>query len=318
MKPLLEVRGMTKYYLTKKGFWGKRAKVRAVDGLNLAVYEGETLSLVGESGSGKSTTGRCILRLEEPTSGQIYYRGQDICRLNHREMRSMRRDIQMIFQDPFSSLNPRRTVGQILTDPLIVHGIGTESERRRQVAEIMDIVSLSKHHIHRYPHEFSGGQRQRIGIARALILRPRLIVADEPLSALDVSIQAQIVNLMLDLQKEFKLTYIFISHDLNVVRHISDRIAVMYLGKVVEVADKRALYRTPRHPYTQALLSAIPVPDPDHVHDRILLQGDLPGSTQPLKGCGFHPRCPSCMAICRTVEPVFAEKEPGHFTSCHL
>jgi oligopeptide transport system ATP-binding protein len=317
-QPLLEVRGLKKYFPVKTGFWGREKVVRAVDGVHLTVYPGETLSIVGESGCGKSTTGRCILRLIEPTEGEILFQGRDIRALNAAELRAARRDMQLVFQDPFASLNPRKTVGQILQDPLIVHGIGTPAERRKRVEEMIEIVGLTRQHLDRFPHEFSGGQRQRIGIARALILRPKLVVADEPVSALDVSIQAQILNLLKDLQREFQLTYLFISHDLSVVRHISDRVAVMYLGKVVEVADKTALYERPTHPYTQALLSAVPVPDPTREVNRIILEGDLPSPANPPSGCQFHPRCRHCMEVCRTTVPPLKEAEPGHLVACHL
>ncbi|WP_035300566.1 ABC transporter ATP-binding protein [Brevibacillus thermoruber] len=317
-QPLLEVRGLKKYFPVQTGFWGREKVVRAVDGVHLTVYPGETLSIVGESGCGKSTTGRCILRLIEPTEGEILFQGRDIRALNAAGLRAARRDMQLVFQDPFASLNPRKTVGQILQDPLIVHGIGTPAERRKRVEEMIEIVGLTRQHLDRFPHEFSGGQRQRIGIARALILRPKLVVADEPVSALDVSIQAQILNLLKDLQREFQLTYLFISHDLSVVRHISDRVAVMYLGKVVEVADKTALYERPTHPYTQALLSAVPVPDPTREVNRIILEGDLPSPANPPSGCQFHPRCRYCMEVCRTTVPPLKEAEPGHLVACHL
>ncbi|RAT97088.1 ABC transporter ATP-binding protein [Brevibacillus sp. Leaf182] len=317
-QPLLEVKSLTKHFTSKQGFFGKEKVVRAVDGVNLTVYPGETVSIVGESGCGKSTTGRCILRLIEPTDGEIFFEGQDIRKLNESELRRARRNMQLVFQDPFASLNPRKTIGQLLEDPLIIHGIGNSVERRKQVEEMIQIVGLSKQQLDRFPHEFSGGQRQRIGIARALILRPKLIVADEPVSALDVSIQAQILNLMQDLQKEFNLTYLFISHDLSVVRHISDRVAVMYLGKVVEVADKQSLYEKPTHPYTQALLSAVPVPNPHLTTQRIILEGDLPSPANPPSGCTFHPRCHHCMDICKTVAPVASEVSAGHFVTCHL
>ncbi|MGG4452135.1 ABC transporter ATP-binding protein [Brevibacillus porteri] len=317
-QPLLEVKSLTKHFTSKQGFISKEKIVRAVDGVNLTVYPGETVSIVGESGCGKSTTGRCILRLIEPTDGEIFFEGQDIRKLNESELRRARRNMQLVFQDPFASLNPRKTIGQLLEDPLIIHGLGNSAERRKQVEEMIQIVGLSKQQLDRFPHEFSGGQRQRIGIARALILRPKLIVADEPVSALDVSIQAQILNLMQDLQKEFNLTYLFISHDLSVVRHISDRVAVMYLGKVVEVADKQSLYEKPTHPYTQALLSAVPVPNPHLTTQRIILEGDLPSPANPPSGCTFHPRCRHCMDICKTVAPVANEVSRGHFVTCHL
>lgn len=317
-KPLLEIKHLKKQFPVKTGFFGKTKLVHAVDGVDLTIYEGETVSLVGESGCGKSTTGRCILRLIEPTEGEIRFQGQDVMTYRERDLRKMRREMQFVFQDPFASLNPRQTIRQILTAPLIVHKIGTAAERNKMVEEIIEVVGLSKQQLDRYPHQFSGGQRQRIGIARALILRPKLIIADEPVSALDVSIQAQILNLMQDLQKEFNLTYLFISHDLSVVRHISDRVAVMYLGKVVEVADKKELYRNPAHPYTKALLSSVPVPDPEHVKERIILQGDLPSPSNPPSGCRFHPRCPVAIEQCKMISPKLVGVNPGHKVSCHL
>ncbi|GAX91728.1 ABC transporter ATP-binding protein [Effusibacillus lacus] len=317
-QPLLEVKGLKKHFPVN-GKWGRSARaVRAVDGVDLTVFEGETIGIVGESGCGKSTTGRCILRLIEPTEGEILFKSKDIRALNPNELRHIRRDMQIVFQDPFASLNPRKTIRQILNDPLIIHRIGTPAQRRKAVEEMIEIVGLRKEHLDRYPHEFSGGQRQRIGIARSLILRPKLIIADEPVSALDVSIQAQILNLMMDLQKDFQLTYLFISHDLSVVRHISDRVAVMYLGKIVEIADKNELYERPEHPYTQALLSAVPVPDPDLVRERILLEGDLPSPANPPSGCAFHPRCPVAADLCKQQAPAFKETGSGHWVACHL
>lgn len=318
MKPLLEIKNLTKYFPTKQGFLGKKGEIKAVDGVNLTIYEGETLSIVGESGCGKSTTGRCVMQLIEPTSGEVLFQGKDLTKVTGKALREIKRDMQFVFQDPFASLNPRKTIFQILSEPLIVHDIGTAAERRKQVEEMIEIVGLNKHHLALYPHEFSGGQRQRIGIARALILRPKLLILDEPVSALDVSVQAQILNLLKDLQQAFKLTYLFISHDLSVVRHISDRIAVMYLGKIVEVAEKHVLYDRPNHPYTKALISAVPVPDPTVTSERILLTGDLPSPSNPPVGCAFHPRCSSCMAICQSTPPVFKEVENGHYASCHL
>jgi oligopeptide transport system ATP-binding protein len=317
-QPLLEIKSLKKHFVSKGFLSGITKAVRAVDGVDLTIYPGETVSIVGESGCGKSTMGRSILRLIEPTEGEILFQGRDIAKLNESELRAMRKDMQIVFQDPFASLNPRKTVGQILMDPLIIHRIGSSAKRRIMVEEMIEIVGLSKQHLDRFPHEFSGGQRQRIGIARALILRPKLIVADEPVSALDVSIQAQILNLMKDLQKEFQLTYLFISHDLSVVRHISDRVAVMYLGKVVEVTDKKSLYEKPLHPYTKALLSAAPIPNPEHKAERILLEGDLPSPANPPTGCTFHPRCPVCIDMCKTAVPLLEEKETGHRVSCHL
>jgi oligopeptide/dipeptide ABC transporter ATP-binding protein len=317
MNALLEVRDLKKHFPVGSGFT-KKESVKAVDGVNFTVYEGETLSIVGESGCGKSTTGRCLLRLINPTSGQILFQGQDLMKLSPTDMRRQRREMQLIFQDPFASLNPRKTIRQILMDPLIVHSIGNASERKAKVEWMIEKVGLSPDYLNRYPHEFSGGQRQRIGIARALILQPKLIVADEPVSALDVSIQAQILNLLHDLQQEFKLTYIFISHDLSVVKHISDRVAVMYLGKIVEVAHKSKLYQSPQHPYTKALLSSVPVPNPAAQRDRILLEGDLPSPSNPPSGCSFHPRCPYAVETCKSVAPLLEDKKQNHFVSCHL
>lgn len=318
MEPLLEIKQLNKQFPLKTGLFRKKRSVHAVDDIDLAVYEGETLSIVGESGCGKSTAGRCILRIIEPSGGKVLFQGEDFLSLGERELRKKRREMQFIFQDPFASLNPRKTIRDILLAPLHIHKIGTSIEKNRMVEDIMDVVGLSKKQLDRYPHQFSGGQRQRIGIARALILKPKLIIADEPVSALDVSVQAQILNLMKDLQSEFKLTYLFISHDLSVVRHISDRVAVMYLGKIVEVADKETLYSDPQHPYTKALLSSIPVPDPDIKKERILLKGDLPSPSNPPQGCKFHTRCPACMDICKTDEPAFREVGAGQFAACHL
>jgi oligopeptide/dipeptide ABC transporter ATP-binding protein len=317
MKALLEVTGLKKHFPVGTGFM-KKESVKAVDGVDFTVYEGETLSIVGESGCGKSTTGRCLLRLISPTSGEILFQGKDLMKLSPTEMRRQRREMQLIFQDPFASLNPRKTIRQILMDPLIVHNIGNASERRAKVEWMIEKVGLSPDYLNRYPHEFSGGQRQRIGIARALILQPKLIVADEPVSALDVSIQAQILNLLHDLQEEFKLTYIFISHDLSVVKHISDRVAVMYLGKIVEIAHKSKLYKSPQHPYTKALLSSVPVPNPTAKRDRILLEGDLPSPSNPPSGCSFHPRCPYAVETCKSAAPILEEKTQDHLVSCHL
>ncbi|WP_282941118.1 dipeptide ABC transporter ATP-binding protein [Paenibacillus sp. RC67] len=318
MDALLEIKELSKYY-NRKAFLSKHnSVVKAVDGIDLTVYEGETLSIVGESGCGKSTMGRCLLRLVEPTAGQIWFQGRDLMALNSVKLRESRRDMQLIFQDPYASLNPRKTVKQILMEPLIVHNIGSNQERRQKVEWIIEKVGLSVEQLDRFPHEFSGGQRQRIGIARALILQPKLIIADEPVSALDVSIQAQILNLLQDLQEEFKLTYMFISHDLSVVKHISDRVAVMYLGKIVEIADKETLYKNPQHPYTKALLSSVPVPNPSAKKEPILLEGDLPSASNPPPGCAFHPRCPSCMDICRTQAPQMDQLDGTHSVSCHL
>ncbi|MFD1772689.1 ABC transporter ATP-binding protein [Paenibacillus rhizophilus] len=316
---LLEVKGLKKYYPINKGFLNKtQGYVKAVDDISFAVRRGETFGLVGESGCGKSTTGRSLLRLIEPTAGEIIFEGQDIRKLSVEELRKRRRDMQIVFQDPFSSLDPRNTVERILEEPMIVHGVGDAKERKAAVQRLADVVGLSKAHLQRFPHQFSGGQRQRIGIARALALQPKLIVADEPVSALDVSIQSQVINLMQDLQREFGLTYIFIAHDLSVVKHICDRVAVMYLGRIVEITDKDKLYSHPQHPYTQALLSAVPEPDPDLRKERIILQGEVPSPANAPVGCAFGTRCPYVMDICRNTRPQLAETEAGHLTACYL
>jgi oligopeptide/dipeptide ABC transporter ATP-binding protein len=318
-KPLLEVRGLKKYFPIKTGFFNKTTgHVKAVDGVDLQVFPGETLGIVGESGCGKSTAGRSILNLLEPTAGEVWFNGQDLAKLEKEKMRQMRKDLQIIFQDPYASLNPRKKVKQILLEPLEVHGIGTSKERLKTVEEIIEIVGLSKQHLNRYPHDFSGGQRQRIGIARALVLKPKLIIADEPVSALDVSIQSQILNLLKDLKKEFNLTLIFISHDLSVVKHICDRVAVMYLGHLVEVTDKRKLFNNPSHPYTQALLSALPVTNPNTKRERIILQGDLPSPANPPSGCAFHPRCSHAMDICKTKKVELRDIGDDQLVACHL
>ncbi|MFC3885350.1 ABC transporter ATP-binding protein [Bacillus songklensis] len=319
MESLLQVKGLKKHFSIKGGLFGKEiGTVKAVDGLSFDVKKGETLGIVGESGCGKSTTGRLLLRLIEPTDGQVIFEEKEITSLSNSEMRKLRREMQMVFQDPFASLNPRHTIEKILEEPLIVHGIGNKEERRKKVREILEVVGLSSYHASRYPHQFSGGQRQRIGIARALMTKPKLIIADEPVSALDVSIQSQVLNLLEDLQKEFQLTYIFISHDLGVVRHISDRVGVMYLGQMVELAESERIYEKPLHPYTEALLSAVPVPDPEFKRQQIVLQGDLPSPSNPPVGCPFHTRCGKCMDICKTNRPVLKEIEPNHFVACHL
>ncbi|UQZ85480.1 Oligopeptide transport ATP-binding protein OppF [Paenibacillus konkukensis] len=316
--PLVEVKGLQKSFTIKKGWLGSDKYLRAVDGITFAIRKGETFSLVGESGCGKSTTGRLITRLLKPNGGEVWFNGQNITALNDHQMRPLRKDMQMVFQDPYASLNPRMKVKELVAEPLIIHTKLSTKERDQLAHELLETVGLSSFHAERYAHEFSGGQRQRIGIARALSVRPSLIVADEPVSALDVSIQSQVLNLLQDLQEEYGLTYLFISHDLSVVEHISDRIGVMYLGALVETADKDTLYERPLHPYTQALLSSVPVPDPSQKRERIILKGDLPSPVDPPSGCRFHTRCPSCMDICRQNVPVFREVEPGHQVACHL
>jgi|UniRef100_A0A7C3WYI3 oligopeptide transport system ATP-binding protein len=320
---ILEVKNLKKYFPIKRGivFSKHVGDVKAVDGVSFYIRKGETLGLVGESGCGKSTVARTIIRLLDPTDGEIIFDGVDISKLPYSSLRRIRRDMQIIFQDPYSSLNPRMTVSEIIGEPLQVHKIVSSSkEREKRVQELLELVGLAPYHATRYPHEFSGGQRQRIGIARALALNPKFIVADEPTSALDVSIRSQIINLLQDLQKEFKLTYLFISHDLAVIRHICDRIAVMYLGKIVELSENEDLYTSPLHPYTQALLSAIPIPDPELAEKRkkIVLTGDVPSPVNPPSGCRFHPRCPSAMDICSKIEPELKEIKPNHFVACHL
>lgn len=316
---LLKVDNLKKYFPITGGLFGKTVgHVKAVDDVSFYVRKGETLGLVGESGCGKSTTGRVLMRLLEATEGKVVFEDQELTSLNSNAMRKMRKEIQMVFQDPFASLNPRHTVEKILEEPLIVHGIGDKEERKRRVREMLEVVGLSSYHAKRYPHQFSGGQRQRIGIARALMTKPKLIIADEPVSALDVSIQSQVLNLLEDLQKDFGLTYIFIAHDLGVVKHISDRVGVMYLGRLVEITESEKLYEKPLHPYTRALLDSIPIPDPDVKKDRELLSGDLPSPSNPPLGCAFHTRCRDCMDICKTTRPEMKEVEPGHFAACHL
>jgi peptide/nickel transport system ATP-binding protein len=318
---LLKVEGLQKHFPIRKGVLQRQVgAVKAVDGIDFEVRQGETLGVVGESGCGKSTMGRVITRLQDPTGGSIHFEGKDITRLNTAGMRPLRRDIQMIFQDPYGSLNPRHTIGSIVSAPFRLQGVEPEGGVKKEVQRLLELVGLSPEHYNRYPHEFSGGQRQRIGIARALALKPKLVVADEPVSALDVSIQAQVVNLMDDLQQELGLTYVIIAHDLSVVRHVSDRIAVMYLGKIVELADRTALYEAPMHPYTKALMSAVPVPDPKRrgaKSERILLKGDVPSPISPPSGCRFHTRCWKATEICRTTEPQLVELRLGQRVACH-
>jgi oligopeptide/dipeptide ABC transporter ATP-binding protein len=309
---LISVRGLVKHFPVE----GSDDVVRAVDGVSFEIFAGETLGLVGESGCGKSTAGRCLLRLIEPTSGHIYFEGRDILALNKKELREIRREMQIIFQDPYASLNPRMKIGDIVGEPLVIHNQGTKSERRDRVAALLRRVGLDPDYMNRYAHEFSGGQRQRIGVARSLALNPKLIVADEPVSALDVSVQAQVVNLLQELQEEFKLTYLFISHGLAVVEHISTRVAVMYLGRIVEIAGAAELYAQPLHPYTQALLSAIPIPDPTQKRKRIVLQGDVPTPINPPSGCRFRTRCPLAIEECAHIDPELREVSPGHHVAC--
>jgi peptide/nickel transport system ATP-binding protein len=317
-KVLLQVDHLKQYFPVKTdSLFKPKAYVKAVDDISFQLYEGETLSIVGESGCGKSTTGRAILRLDEPTDGKVYYSGKDILGLNKKEMRKLRGDLQVIFQDPFASLNPRQTVQQILNEAMAIQDVVEKPKRMDRMLELLGYVGLPQEALDRYPHEFSGGQRQRIGIARALAVNPKLIICDEAVSALDVSIQAQILNLLKKLQNQFGLTFLFISHDLSVVRHISDRVMVMYLGKVVEIADKKELFDTPLHPYTKALLSSIPVPNPVIKRERILLKGDVPSPINPPSGCRFHTRCPFATEKCKVEEPVIRELGTNHFVSCH-
>lgn len=309
---LLEVNDLVKHFPIENS----DDVVRAVDGVSFNIFHGETLGLVGESGCGKSTVGRCLLRLHEPSSGEVLFEGRNLVGLNSREMQGLRREMQIIFQDPYASLNPRLSILSIVSEPLKIHGVSSKQERIDRVADLLAKVGLDPKYMHRYPHEFSGGQRQRIGIARALALNPKLIICDEPVSALDVSVQAQVVNLLQELQAELGLTYLFISHGLAVVEHISNRVAVMYLGKIVEIADSVELYENPLHPYTQALLSAIPIPDPKKKRDRIVLKGDVPTPINPPSGCRFRTRCPIAIEECASIEPELVEHPPGHFAAC--
>ena len=315
---LLEVENLKKYFEQSTGWLSKPDYLKAVDDVSFTVEQGETFGLVGESGCGKSTCGKSILKLHEPTGGRIIYNGDDITGLSRKEMREYRKKMTIIYQDPFASLDPRMTIGETISEPMEIHKLYEKGEREEKVTELCERVGLTEEQISRYPHEFSGGQRQRIGIARSLAVNPEFIVADEPVSALDVSIQAQIINLLQDLQKDFGLTYLFIAHDLSVVKHICDRIAVMYLGKIVEISEKRDLFEEPLHPYTQALMSAVPVPNPHIRTHRIILEGDVPSATNPPKGCRFHTRCPKAMDVCREKEPETKEVRPGHWVSCHL
>ncbi|MES9682435.1 dipeptide ABC transporter ATP-binding protein [Gottfriedia acidiceleris] len=318
-KILLNVDHLKQYFPIKGGILGRTVNhVKAVDDISFNIYEGETLSIVGESGCGKSTTGRAILRLDEPTSGSIHFKEKDLLSLGKKEMRKIRKDLQVIFQDPFASLNPRQTIGQILGEALAIQNVVPKEERKARIEELLGHVGLRPEAMERYPHEFSGGQRQRVGIARALAVDPKLIICDEAVSALDVSIQAQVLNLLKSLQKRFSLTFLFISHDLGVVRHISDRVMVMYLGKIVEIADKKSIFENPQHPYTRALLSAIPVPNPVHQRERIILTGDVPSPINPPSGCRFHTRCPFAIDICKTQAPELKISEQNHQVACHI
>lgn len=318
MERILEVRNLKKYFPMRRGLFGKATgQVMAVDDVSFELYKGETLGIVGESGSGKSTTGRSILRLIEPTSGEIIYRNENITKLRGENLRRMRRNMQMIFQDPYASLNPRMSVGECIIEPMVEHRLLDKNGRKEKTEEILNKVGLGKNYFYRYPHEFSGGQRQRVGIARALALNPEIIIADEPVSALDVSVQAQILNLFNDLKEELGLTYIFIAHDLSVVKYLSDRIAVMYLGEIMELSSKDSLFDTPLHPYTKALVSAIPVPDPTFKGERIILKGDIPSPSLPPKGCKFSTRCPECMDICNEIHPKLKNYN-GHLVRCHI
>lgn len=320
-QPLLDIQGLRKYFPVKGPlgvFGGEKGYVKAVNDVSFKLYEGETLGIVGESGCGKSTMGRTILRLTDPTEGKALYKEEDIFQLSGKELRAIRKDMQMVFQDPFSSLNPRKRIGQTLEEPLSIHSLGSKQERTERVMEIMNKVGLQLDHYYRYPHEFSGGQRQRIGLARALVVNPNIVICDEPVSALDVSIQSQIINLLQELQDEYKLTYLFIAHDISVIRHISDRIGVMYLGHMVEHAPTESLFANPLHPYTQALLSAVPLPNPEKKRERIILRGEIPSPMNLPSGCVFQTRCPYVKGVCKEIAPGKQEVTANHFVSCHL
>ena len=318
-EPLLLVKDLRKFFPIRTGFFRRvTGYIKAVDGVDFEIYPGETFGLVGESGCGKSTVGRSILRLIEPTNGEVMFNGKNIVRLAQEEMRSVYRDMQLVFQDPYASLNPRMTVGQLIMEPMLVHNMYTAAERRKKVDELLDVVGLNSYHASRYPHEFSGGQRQRVGIARALVLNPKFIIADEPVSALDVSIQSQVLNLLKKLQLDYNIAYLFISHNLSVVKHVSNHIGVMYLGRIVESGDKEQIYSQTLHPYTRALLSAIPIADPQEKKSRIILQGDVPSPANPPAGCAFHTRCSLCMEICRKTRPDLKDVGNGHKVACHL
>ena len=319
--PLLKVEHLSKEFPAESGMFAKRFSKRVVSAVNdisFEIYPGETFGLVGESGCGKSTTGRTIMRLTKPTAGKVFFQGKDVAEMSKHEIKDMRREMQFIFQDPYASLNPRMTIGEIVSEPMTIHGVGTKEERIERVRELLDVVGLNPEHINRYPHEFSGGQRQRVGIARAFALKPKLIICDEPVSALDVSIQAQVLNLFRRLQRERGLTYIFISHDLSVVKHISDRVAIMYLGRVMEISPAHSIYENPLHPYTRALLDVIPRIRHERIQDKKVLEGDVPSPTNPPQGCVFNTRCPRCMRVCGERAPEMHEVVPGHRCACHL